>query len=293
MSKNNIEILTSFLSADTSVLESSNAEISQNISSVLDAYLDEETDDSFNKRIEVIFMEDNSHAEYLRDLIADAYFKEDTNEAVKSKIVSLSNSNSLLKNELEFRTDIKKLYLIENRPAFKKKLQDLTEPVLADVAAANTNVSPAASTGSNVSFLKPLAIAASVLLVVVIGYFIFRDPQQTQIAKVDTKKNTDSIAVPEYKKMIIITLGKQNGIGFASDGQSAITDSLVIGVLIDSINAYKLWNDTLVIKSSSKVDSVKVIRRVSNESDKIYLKLNADEYQIMESDEYLRLELSK
>lgn len=293
MSKNNIEILTSFLSADTSVLESSNAEISQNISSVLDAYLDEETDDSFNKRIEVILMEDNSHAEYLRDLIADAYFKEDTNEAVKSKIVSLSNSNSLLKNELEFRTDIKKLYLIENRPAFKKKLQDLTEPVLADVAAANTNVSPAASTGSNVSFLKPLAIAASVLLVVVIGYFIFRDPQQTQIAKVDTKKNTDSIAVPEYKKMIIITLGKQNGIGFASDGQSAITDSLVIGVLIDSINAYKLWNDTLVIKSSSKVDSVKVIRRVSNESDKIYLKLNADEYQIMESDEYLRLELSK
>ena len=108
MSKSNIEILESFLSADTSVLESSNAEFLQDLSSVVDAYLEGETEDSFNSRIEQILTEDNNHAEYLRDLITDNYFKEDTNDVVKTKIVFLSISNTLLKDELEFRIDLKK-----------------------------------------------------------------------------------------------------------------------------------------------------------------------------------------
>ena len=48
MSKSNIEILESFLSADTSVLENSNADILQEISTVVDKYLEGETEESFN-----------------------------------------------------------------------------------------------------------------------------------------------------------------------------------------------------------------------------------------------------
>lgn len=51
MSKSNIEILESIW-VDTSVLESSNAEFLQDLSSVVDAYLEGRNRDSFNSRIE-------------------------------------------------------------------------------------------------------------------------------------------------------------------------------------------------------------------------------------------------
>ncbi len=286
MSKNNLEILTSFLSAELSILEDSNTEILQNLFSVVDEYLKGNTEADFNTQIEQVLKEDDAHAEYLRDLIADIYFQEDTNDAVKSKIILISNSNILLKEEIEFRTDIRKLYLIENRPAFKKKLQELTEREVA----ATASYAPAASINPGISYFKPLAIAASILLVVVIGYFLFRNPQQTQIAKLDTKKNIDSIAVPEYKKMIIITEGNQNSIGFAGEGSAVITDSLAVGILKDTINAYKLWEDTLIIRTNKNADGITIIREVSTASDKMYLKINSEKYQIMESEEYLLLE---
>ena len=287
MSKSNIEILESFLSADTSVLENSNADILQEISTVVDKYLEGETEEIFNRRIEQVLLEENSHAEYLRDLVADDYFIEDTNDAVKSKIITLSNTNPLLKNELDFRTDIKKLHLIETRDLFKKKLQELTE---LEVSNSNIkNIVSAASTNKSVSYFKPLAITASVLLVVFVGYFILRNPQQTKIAKVDIKKNIDSIAIPEYKKMIIINIGNESGIGFAGDGKTSITDSLVVGLLQDTVNAYKLWNDTLLIKTFVETDSIKVIREISKDSNKFYLKINADKYQIMETEDFLNL----
>ncbi len=295
MSKSNIEILESFLSADTSVLENSNAEIIQDVSSVVDAYLEGETEESFNNRIEQVLTEDNAHAAYLRDLIADIFFQEDTSDEIKSKITLLGSSNSMLADELEFRTNLKKLYLIEQRSVLKKKLQDLTEPVIIidEEIAAVANAVPAASIQKPTSYLKPLAIAASVLVVVIAGYLLFKNPQQPQIAKVDTKKNTDSIAIPEYKKMIIINIDNENGIGFAGNGPASITDSIVVGVLNDTINAYRLWNDTLVVKTATKADSIEVVRRVSKDSDKIYLKLNTNEYQIMETEEFLRLEFDK
>lgn len=295
MSKSNIEILGSFLSADTSVLESSNVEILQDISSAVGAYLEGETEDSFNSRIEQVLTEDNAHAAYLRDLIADIYFQEDTSDEIKSKITFLGSSISILADELEFRTNLKKLYLIEQRSVLKKKLQDLTEPVIIidEEIAAVANAVPAASIQKPTSYLKPLAIAASVLVVVIAGYLLFKNPQQPQIAKVDTKKNTDSIAIPEYKKMIIINIDNENGIGFAGNGPASITDSIVVGVLNDTINAYRLWNDTLVVKTATKADSIEVVRRVSKDSDKIYLKLNTNEYQIMETEEFLRLEFDK
>jgi hypothetical protein len=330
MSKSNIEILDSFLSADTSVLESSNAEILQDLSSVVDEYLEGETEDSFNNRIEQVLTDDSNHAGYLRDLITDNYFKEDTNDVVKTKIVFLSNSNTLLKDELEFRTDLKKLYLIENRSVLKKKLQELTE---IEAAAATASVAPAASISPGVSYFKSLAIAASVLLVVVIGYFIFRNPQQSQIAKV------------EYKRIPIGVIGIDEVQGFAGDGPmaEALTgDSCVIAVIKDSINAYRFWNDTLILKTKIKVDSIKVTRKLysneyiklvkerdsliqgfkriikydkkgnllriesneyekqlveierrmnENKIDKIYLQINNTEYQIMESEEFLKLDV--
>jgi hypothetical protein len=332
MSKSNIEILESFLSTDTSVLENSNAEILQDVSSIVDAYLEGETEESFNKRIEQILTEENNHAEYLRDLITDNYFKEDTNDVVKTKIVFLSNSNALLKDELEFRTDLKKLYLIENRSVLKKKLQELTE---VEAAAANASVAPAASISPSVSYFKPLAIAASVLLVVVIGYFLFINPQQTQIAKV------------EYKRIPIAVIGVDEVQGFAGDGRLTETlsgDSCVIAVIKDSINAYRFWNDTLILKTNIKVDSIQITRRLysngyikllkerdsilrelellqvesgrntgdepllqanlkeyhvlldklerelsQSRTDKTYMKINNTEYQIMESEEFLKL----
>lgn len=332
MSKSNIEILESFLSADTSVLENSNAEILRDLSSVVDAYLEGETEESFNNRIEQILTDDSNHAEYLRDLITDNYFKEDTNYVVKTKIVFLSNSNALLKHELEFRTDLKKLYLIENRSVLKKKLQELTE---LEAAAATASVAPAASIRPGVSYFKPLAIAASVLLVVVIGYFIFRNPQQTQIAKV------------EYKRIPIAVVGIDEVQGFAGNDSMAEAlagDTCVIAVINDSINAYRFWNDTLVLRTNIKVDSIQITRKLysneylklvkerdslahellellnSNErgygpriqairkeyysllekteieilqakTDKTYLKVNNTEYQIMESEEFLKLEV--
>jgi hypothetical protein len=330
MSKSNIEILESFLSADTSVLENSNAEILQDVSSVVDAYLEGETEESFNNRIEQVLTDDSNHAEYLRDLITDNYFKEDTNDVVKTKIVFLSSSNTLLKDELEFRTDLKKLYLIENRSVLKKKLQELTE---LEAATATASVAPAASIRPGVSYFRPLAIAASVLLVVVIGYFIFRNPQQTQIAKV------------EYKRIPIGVVGIDEVHGFAGNGpiaEALAADSCVIAVINDSINAYKFWNDTLILKTSIKVDSIKVTRKLysneyiklvkerdsliqgfkriikydkkgnllriesneyekqlveierrmnGNKIDKIYLQINNTEYQIMESEEFLKLEV--
>ncbi len=302
MSKSNIEILESFLSADTSVLESSNAEFLQDLSSVVDAYLEGETEDSFNSRIEQILTEDNNHAEYLRDLITDNYFKEDTNDVVKTKIVFLSISNTLLKDELEFRIDLKKLYLIENRSVLKKKLQELIE---LEAAAATASVAPAASISPGVSYFKPLAIAASVLLVVVAGYLILKNPEQTQIAKL------------EYKRIPIGVVGISAAQGFASDSlitETLTGDSCVIAIIKDSINAYRYWNDTLILKTKIKVDSIQITRKLySNEyiklvierdslvqelenemlqakTDKTYLKVNNIEYQIMGSEAFLKLE---
>ncbi len=278
MSKSNIEILESFLSTDTSVLESSNAEILQNLSSVVDAYLEGETEDIINSTIEQVLTEDNPHAEYLRDLVADAYFKEDTNDVVKTKIVFLSYSNTLLKDELEFRTDLKKLYLIENRSVLKKKLQELTE---LEAESATASVAPAASISPGVSYFKPLAIAASVLLVVVIGYFIFRNPQQTQIAKM------------EYKKIPIGIVGLSEVQGFAGNGslsETLIEDSCIIAVIKDSINAYRYWNDTLILRTNIKVDSIQITRRLySNE----YLKLVKERDSILRELELLRVEVGR
>ena len=282
----NLEILASFLSADPSVLENSNADILQEISSVVDAYLEGKTEFNFNSRIEQVLTEDNAHAEYLRDLIADIYFQEETSDKTKTKITLLSSSNSLLSDELELRTNLRILYLIEQRPIFKKKLQELTE---YDEVAAVASAAPAASIHPPGSYFKPLSIAASVLLVVVVGYFIFRNPQQIQIAKIDV----DGIAIPIYEKMMMINIGNENGIGFAGNDSTSIRDSLIVGVLNDTINAYRLWNDTLDVKTATKVDSIEVIRRVSKDSDKIYLKLNTNEYQIIETEEYLKLEQNK
>ena len=275
MSKSNIEILESFLSADTSVLENSNAEILQDVSSVVDAYLEGETEESFNNRIEKVFTDDSNHAEYLRDLITDNYFKEDTNDVVKTKIVFLSNSNTLLKDELEFRTDLKKLYLIENRSVLKKKLQELTE---LEAAAATASVVPAASVSPVVSYFKPLAIAASVLLVVVIGYYLFRNPQQTQIAKV------------EYKKIPIGVIGINAVQGFASDTlitETLTGDSCIIAVINDSVNAYRFWNDTLIIKTNIKVDSIQITRRLYSNG---YIKLVKERDSILRELELLQVE---
>ena len=278
MSKSNIEILESFLSADTSVLESSNVEILQDISSAVGAYLEGETEDSFNSRIEQVLTEDNAHAAYLRDLIADIYFQVDTTDDIKSKISLLSTSNSMLADELEFRTNLKKLYLIEQRPVLKKKLQELTE--YGEVAAV-ASAAPAKNNQTPISYLKPLAIAASVLLVVIVGYFLLRSPQQAQIAKV------------EYKRMPVKVINMADLHGFAGNGPKAASitvDSCIVGIIKDSITAYKYFNDTFTLKTNIKVDSIQIVREVTNDSDKIHLYLNTDEYQIMETEEFLRLQ---
>ncbi|MCB0514297.1 MAG: hypothetical protein KDC60_07710 [Bacteroidetes bacterium] len=286
MSKNNIEILESFLKVDISVLESNSAEILQVLSSVVDTYLEGETEDVFNNRIEQILSEDNSHAEYLRDLIADIYFEEDTNNNVKSKILILSSTHPLIKQELEFRTDIRKLYLLENRTAFKEKLQGLTKRNLVESPAANVN--------RGVSYFKSLAIAASVLLVVIVGYSLFRTIQPTQIAKV------------EYKRIPISVIGIEEIQGFAGN-ETLDIDSCIIAIVKDSVNSYKYWNDTLILKTNIKVDSLQIIRKIKDDNreitdtnsisqntssalqDKTYLKINDKEYQIVESEVFLKI----
>lgn len=278
MSKSNIEILEFFLSADTSVLESSNVEILRDIASVVLTYLEGKTEDNFNSRIEQVLTEDEAHAAYLRDLIADIFFQVDTTDDIKSKISLLSTSNSMLADELEFRTNLKKLYLIEQRPVLKKKLQELTE--YGEVAAV-ASAAPAKNNQTTISYLKPLAIAASVLLVVIVGYFLLRSPQQAQIAKV------------EYKRMPVKVINMADLHGFAGSGSKATSitiDSCIVGIIKDSITAYKYFNDTFTLKTNIKVDSIQIVREVTNDSDKIHLYLNTDEYQIMETEEFLRLQ---
>lgn len=278
MSKSNIEILEFFLSADTSVLESSNVEILRDISSVVLTYLEGKTEDNFNSRIEQVLTEDNAHAAYLRDLIADIYFQEDPSDKIKSKITFLGSSISILADELEFRTNLKKLYLIEQRPVLKKKLQELTE---YREEAAVASVAPDKSLQKPTSYFKPLAIAASVLLAVIVGYFLLRSPQQTQIAKV------------EYKRMPVKVINMADLHGFAGNGPKAASitvDSCIVGIIKDSITAYKYFNDTFTLKTNIKVDSIQIVREVTNDSDKIHLYLNTDEYQIMETEEFLRLQ---
>ena len=106
-----------------------------------------------------------------------------------------------------------------------------------------------------------MAIAASVLLVVVAGYLILKNPEQTQIAKL------------EYKRIPIGVVGISAAQGFASDSlitETLTGDSCVIAIIKDSINAYRYWNDTLILKTKIKVDSIQITRKLySNE----YIKL--------------------
>jgi hypothetical protein len=277
MSKSNIEILNTFLSLNSAEFEDYSSNSAKEILSLVTSFLEGKTEADFNTQFEQVLKEDNAHAEYLRDLIADIYFQEDTTDDIKSKITVLSASNSMLSDELEFRTNLKKLYLIEQRPVLKKKLQELTE---LEVAAATASAAPAASVSPAVSYFKPLAIAASVLLVVIVGYFIFRNTQQTQIAKV------------EYKIIPIAVINTTDHQGFAGNGpqDSSITvDSCIVGIIKDSITAYKYFNDTFTLKTNIKVDSIKIVREVSNDSDKIHLYLNTNKYQIMETEKFLYL----
>lgn len=283
MSKSNIEILNAFLSLNSAEFEDYSSNSAKEILSLVTSFLEGKTEADFNTQFEQVLKENNAHAEYLRDLIADIYFQEDTTDDIKSKITVLSASNSMLSDELEFRTNLKKLYLIEQRPVLKKKLQELTEPVIIidEEIASVANAAPAASIQKPVSYLKPLAIAASVLLVVIVGYFLFRNPLQTEIAKV------------EYKRIPIKVVNTADLQGFAGDGPKAASftvDSCIVGIIRDSITAYKYFNDTFTLKTNIKVDSIQIVREVSNDSDKIHLYLNTNKYQIMETEEFLRLE---
>ena len=278
MSKSNIEILNAFLSSDSVEFEDYSSNLAKEILSLVSAFLAGETDVSLYSQINQILSEDNAHADYLRDLIADIYFQVDTTDDIKSKISLLSTSNSMLADELEFRTNLKKLYLIEQRPVLKKKLQELTE--YGEVAAV-ASAAPAKNNQTPISYLKPLAIAASVLLVVIVGYFLLRSPQQAQIAKV------------EYKRMPVKVINMADIHGFAGSGSKATSitiDSCIVGIIKDSITAYKYFNDTFTLKTNIKVDSIQIVREVTNDSDKIHLYLNTDEYQIMETEEFLRLQ---
>ena len=278
MSKSNIEILNAFLSSDSVEFEDYSSNLAKEILSLVSAFLAGETDVSLYSQINQILSEDNAHADYLRDLIADIYFQVDTTDDIKSKISLLSTSNSMLADELEFRTNLKKLYLIEQRPVLKKKLQELTE---YREEAAVASVAPDKSLQKPTSYFKPLAIAASVLLAVIVGYFLLRSPQQTQIAKV------------EYKRMPVKVINMADLHGFAGSGSKATSitiDSCIVGIIKDSITAYKYFNDTFTLKTNIKVDSIQIVREVTNDSDKIHLYLNTDEYQIMETEEFLRLQ---